>query len=85
MKLDVATECVIRALYDVDVPKPLPKNLWENSIEEHLQRARQLVRLVPTAILVATGKYTLAEARRELKEGVCIRDLVVAAMPTKGT
>ena len=27
------------------------------------------------------GKYTLLDARKELKEGVAVRDLVIAALP----
>jgi hypothetical protein len=29
---------------------------------------------------VEAGKYTLLDARKELKEGVAIRDLIVAAL-----
>jgi N-acetylmuramic acid 6-phosphate (MurNAc-6-P) etherase len=55
VSLDVATECVIRTIHDVDVPKPLPKMLWDLSVTEHLERAKVVNRLVPTAILIATG------------------------------
>lgn len=55
VKLDIATECIIRTIHDVDVPKPLPKALWDMPVPDHLARAKHVNRLVPTAILVATG------------------------------
>ncbi|KAK3238863.1 hypothetical protein CYMTET_51158 [Cymbomonas tetramitiformis] len=66
---------------EVDSSKPLPKSLVDLPVEEQLARAPTIARLVPIAILLATGKYSLIDARRDLKEGVIIRDLVSAAVP----
>ncbi len=75
LKIDAetATESVLRSIYDTDT---LSDRIINSPISKHIEIANGKEKVVPVAILLATGKFSIKEAKKALLEEPILRNII---------
>jgi len=69
-----ARECLLKSIYEVDT---LTDDINTAVISKHIERAFKKDKVVPCALLLATGKFDVQTATRELAKQPIVRRLIM--------
>ncbi len=70
---ETARQSVLRSIYQTDSPT---EDILNMPVSKHIYNANGQEKVVPKALLIATGKFTYKEAEKELKKDPIVRNIV---------